>query len=168
MRRAVAVFTLAALIAGCTPVLNAGLLRQAPILSQDRDAPELALLHYRLTRDAGLGKLAGATICAGIGQGTESAPLPEAREETLVHAVDWVAPRSRCKLSPEKAFVDAFTGTPAVVVDVHDLACEAPGNCTAWAGFYRDPQQNGWSFYRLRFQGGAWQISEEPLGIVLT
>ena len=159
---------LAALVAGCSPVLNAGLLRQTPVLSQDAEAPELALLHYRLTRDAGLGKLAGATICAGIGQGTGSTALPAAREEALVHAVDWVAPRSRCTLSPDKAFVDAYTGTPAVVVDVHELACEAPGNCTAWAGFYRNPRENGWSFYRLRFERGAWQISEEPLGIVLT
>lgn len=156
-----------AALSACVMPLNHATEGKAPALSQAPDAPELALLHYRLLRYADAVEGTLPTICAGLGQGQSAVPLPQEDEVALIEALPFVAPHDRCQLQGDN-YVDAITGGAAVMMDVHDLTCEQPGNCTAWSGYYASPTYNGWSYYRLRFEGGKWNIAREDLGIVLT
>lgn len=164
MGRVLASLLSLALLPACSPALNAGLLRDEPVLSRDLAAPELALLHFRLTADLRAGRLADATICTGTGQGERAVPLGGDREQRLMIVLPFVAPYSRCELLADNTRRDTITGERAVLVDVHQLVCKTPEDCTAWAG----AREYGWAHYRLRFVRGAWQIGIVPADIVLT
>lgn len=160
-------------VGACAPALNRNLVSIAPALSQNPDAPELALLHYRMADR--FDRLDGPlpTICAGMGSSVSSRstllvrPLPSGREQALIAALPVVAPLPHCE-EVGHGYRDAMTGEPAIVFDVHDLTCATATDCTAWAGYRQDSAVNGWSYYRLRYSRGAWRIRREPLDIILT
>lgn len=160
-----AVVMLAALASGCTGVLNADLLRDEASIARDPAAPELALLEYRITRI--LAAQPAQTVCAGIRATTSEKVGPVAGEARLLQRFAGLSPLSRCRQSEEGNF-DTETGAAAMIVDVHELKCEAPDNCTAWAGFVESSRRNGWAYFRATFANGAWRIREEDLGIVVT
>jgi hypothetical protein len=152
------------LLAGCTGTLNRELVRSPDSLAYIPQGPELALLEFRLARHFATRNV--PTTCAGVSEGTISAPRRVEEEARLLARFTRLRPLSQCKFDGAR-FTDRGTGDPAIVFDVHDLACETPTSCTAWAGFRQDQKVNGWSFYRATFRG-YWRISREDLGIELT
>lgn len=166
MHRAFAVMLLATLPASCALPLNLQAARHPRSVAADPQAPELALLELRLERHFADQGNAPPTTCAALGQYRDQRALPEPFEERLMLRFPRLAPFERCAWRGGE-YSDAETGAPAVVFDVHDLACDNPRSCTAWAGFRQSDRVNGWRFYALEF-ADKWRVFRRELNIVQT
>lgn len=165
----------AALASACTPFLP----RYAPASAsvetgfyEDIASPKLALLEYRLGKYFAQGERPYEVVCAAE-RGMESAnpaSLPVALdpevELKLIRRFPGLSPLARCQRQGLDVRA-ADTGAAAAIFDVNEFACQASDECLGWGGYYANGP-HGWSYYRLRFEGGQWRIRPEDPGIVLT
>ncbi len=167
--RCAAIAVLCVAAAGCAgiryPVLNTAQ-SGAPVLAKGQ--PELALLDYVINHRFADRFAPFDTICVGrkinSGQHAPYEELEPAELSILRARNPRLANADRCDWTSDGAFSG---GEPAVMADVHSFECSTSVRCEAWAGFRIDGQQNGWSFYDLRYKG-RWIIRRKDLGIVLT
>jgi hypothetical protein len=54
--------------------------------------------------------------------------------------------------------VDAITGERAGLIQVYDLLCRTPDQCTAWVQAPGTPAKR----YAMRFENGAWRFTADP------
>ena len=139
---------------------------------EDIASPRLALLEFRLGNYFAREQRPYEVVCAASVNiepsvaTSQAVPLAPEIEIALIERFPELSSLGRC----ERRGIDIVardTGVAAAIFDVNDFSCEAPDNCIGWGGYYANGQ-HGWSYYRMRFQRGAWRIRREDLGIVLT
>ena len=157
-------------IAACTATLPryaAGPGETATGFYEDPQRPELALLEYRLAEYFATELRRYGTVCAAaVDRQREPAPLAPAVEARLLARFPGLSPLTRC-VKDGIDVRDVQTGTAAAIFDVHELVCENPETCTAWAGYYANGP-HGWRWFTLDFKNGSWRFARKEMDIVLT
>ena len=164
MRKLLACVPLLAL-AGCVLPLNASTAQHEFSPAGDPDAPQLALLEFRIEREYvryGSARL----LCAAVGRADAQQPLAEEDQQRLMIRFPALAPLSRCEMR-EGEYVDAITGEPAAVIELFDFTCDTATRCHGSAGFRYGANVAGFTIYDLEY-AGYWRVREEPNNIVLT
>ncbi len=134
--------------------------------------PRLALLEYRLGNYFAQSKRPYPVVCAAAANVDPHDAASQARtldpdvELKLIARFPGLSPLSRCEREGLD-IVASDTGQAAAIFDVHELVCDTPTACLAWAGYYANGQ-HGWSYYRMTFEGGEWRIEREELTIITT
>ena len=138
----------------------------------DPTAPAQALLEYRLAEYFATEPRRYGTVCAAasdayaVDRQREPAPLAPTVEARLLARFPGLSPLTRC-VKDGIDVRDAQTGAAAAIFDVHELACENPETCTAWAGYYANGP-HGWRWFTLDFKNGSWRFARKEMDIVLT
>ena len=140
--------------------------------NEDIATPKLALLEFRLGHYFARAQRPYKVVCAASVNiepslaTSQPVALPPDIEIAFIQRFPELSPLSRCE-HRGLDIVARDTGVAAAIFDVNDFSCEALNNCLGWGGYYANGQ-HGWSYYRMRFQRGAWRIRREDLDIVLT
>ena len=162
-------------LAGCTTYLPRYEPQEGAFATgyyENIQTPRLALLEYRLANYFAQSKRPYPVACAaaeGIdlyNEASRARPLDPEIELKLIARFPGLSPLSRCERDGLD-IVASDTGQPAAIFDVHELVCDTPTVCLAWAGYYANGQ-HGWSYFRMTFAEGEWRIEREELDIVLT
>jgi hypothetical protein len=149
MRKAIIGVTLA--LGAC--VSGGGEPPPLPPLAEDQEQPVLALLEHVLTGHFAPFGANPPTTCAVLRPG----PLSAEQEEALIVRFVRLAPASRC-VADDGGWRDDFTEEPAQVVEVYDVACRTPTQCTGWVNAPGSPAAR----YAMRFEGGSWRFTRDP------
>lgn len=132
-----------------------------PPLSQDRGAPELAMLEHVLGIYFSSDLTNPPTVCAAMHDGREEMALDTQDEIALIARFPRLAPLSRCTLSPG-GWRDDETDEPAMVFTLHSFTCASEERCTGWAG-YRSTESNSMSYlYTGEWTGEEWTFTRDP------
>ena len=139
---------------------------------EDRSRPDLALLEFRLARYFASSERPYETVCAGLGWRQrddflrKAVPLSPQVETRLLARFPDLKPFETC-VPDNSGYRDRVTGRPAAMFDVHELECETPIRCSAYAGSLANGP-HGWSPYWAEWRGEQWRIRRRKLDIIVT